>query len=127
VSIIWLLLMLVLGLLLGTLTVRAQVEVAVQDLNGFLDLGGEAFHRLPAPRAGVTVYVHVSRTSGNLDPGVGLADTRLEAESLSEARSEQVAQTIAGGQDPQQASTSLPSFFSLRSWPTVASSRIAGR
>ncbi len=97
---IWLVAVLALGLLLGALPVRAQDEGVVQVLTGSLDAGGEAFYQLPDLRAGDTLYVHVSRTSGNLDPWVALADTRLEAESLSETISAQVAQVVAQRQDP---------------------------
>ena len=87
---------------------HAQDPGMVQELTGHLDLGGEAFYRLPALRAGDILYVHVSRTSGNLDPWVALADTRLEAESLSEALSAEVTVAIAEGQDPLQA---LPRIY----------------
>jgi len=106
--------MLALGLLLATLPVHAQegdrldASPVVQELTGYLDLGGEAFYQLPNLRAGDTLYVRVSRTSGNLDPWVALASTRLEAESLSEALSARVAQVVAGGQDPLQA---LPGIY----------------
>lgn len=100
--------LLALGLLVAALPVHAQEDETVQALTGYLDLGGEAFYELPSLRAGDILYVHVSRTSGNLDPWVALADTRLEAESLSEALSAQVAQAIAQGQDPLQA---LPRIY----------------
>jgi hypothetical protein len=96
-------LVLVIGLLVFAWPVRAQEGGVVQELAGYLELGGEAFYRLPNLRAGDTLYVHVSRTSGNLDPWVALADTRLEAESLSETLSTQVAQVVAEGKDPLQA------------------------
>ena len=96
------------GLLAFVWPVHAQGTVLVQELTGTLDLGGEVFYRLPNLRAGDTLYVHVSRTSGNLDPWVALADTNLEAERLSEALSLQVAQVIAQGQDPLQA---LPRIY----------------
>ncbi len=104
----WLFSILALGLLLGALPVHAQDGGVVQELTGYLDLGGEAFYRLPSLRAGDILYVHVSRTSGNLDPWVALADARLEAESLSAALSDQVAEVIAQGQDPLQA---LPRIY----------------
>jgi hypothetical protein len=99
-SVSLLILVLAMGLLVGALPIRAQDGGVVQELTGYLDLGGEAFYGLPSLRAGDTLYVHVSRTSGNLDPWVALADARLEAESLSEALSAQIAQAIADGQDP---------------------------
>ncbi len=100
--------MLALCLLAGATPLYAQEGGVVQELTGHLDLGGEAFYRLPSLRAGDILYVHVSRTSGNLDPWVALADTRVEAESLSEALSAQVAQAIAQGQDPLEA---LPRIY----------------
>jgi hypothetical protein len=99
-AVTWLILVLAVGLLVGALPIHAQDGGVIQELTGYLDLGGEAFYRLPSLRAGDTLYVHVSRTSGNLDPWVALADARLEAESLSEALSAQVTQVIAEGQDP---------------------------
>ena len=104
----WLFSILALGLLLGALPVHAQDGAVVQELTGYLDLGGEAFYRLPNLHAGDILYVHVSRTSGNLDPWVALADTRLQAESLSAALAGQVAEVIAQGQDPLQA---LPRIY----------------
>jgi len=95
-------------LLLGALPARAQDEVVVQELTGYLNLGGEAFYRLPSLQAGDTLYVHMSRTSGNLDPWVALADTRLEAETLSQELIAQVAQVIVEGRDPVQA---LPRIY----------------
>ena len=95
--------LLAITLLLSALPARAQDEGVVQELTGYLDLGGGAFYRLPNLRAGDTLYVHASRTSGNLDPWVALANTRLEAETLSQELAVQVAQVIVEGQDPVQA------------------------
>ena len=92
----------------SALPVRAQEEGVVQEFTGYLDLGGEAFYRLPNLHAGDTLYVHASRTSGNLDPWVALADTRLEAETLSQELIGQIAQVIVEGQDPVQA---LPRIY----------------
>jgi len=108
IGLIWLLAVLALSLLLGVPPVHAQEGGMVQELTGHLDPGGEAFYRLPNLRAGDTLYVHLKRTSGNLDPWLALADTRLEAESLTEALSAEVEQVIAQGQDPLQA---LPGIY----------------
>jgi hypothetical protein len=104
----WSILVLALGLLASARPAYAQEDGTIQELTGYLDLGGEAFYELPNLRAGDVLYVHMSRTSGNLDPWVALADTRLEAESLSEALSAQVAQAIVQGQDPLEA---LPRIY----------------
>jgi hypothetical protein len=69
--------LLLLGLLAVVLPVHAQEDEAIRELTGHLDPGGEAFYRLPSLQAGDMLHVHVSRTSGNLDPWVALADTRL--------------------------------------------------
>jgi hypothetical protein len=100
--------LLAMTLLLGPLPASAQDKVVVQELGGYLDLGGEAFYRLPNLHAGDTLYVYASRTSGNLDPWVALADSRLDAETLTQQLTAQVAQVIAGGQDPVQA---LPRIY----------------
>ncbi len=103
-----LIVLLALGLLVSAWSVHAQDDGVVQELTGHLDLGGEAFYRLPNLRAGDTLYIHASRTSGNLDLWVALADTRLEAETLSQELAVQVAQVIVEGQDPVQA---LPRIY----------------
>ena len=98
--------MLALGLLAGSTLVRAQNgdsakdEKAVQVLNGKIDLGGGLFYLLPDLKESQMLYVYAKRTSGNLDPFIGLSRTRHTSEDLSQAFEAEVLRVIAEGQDP---------------------------
>jgi hypothetical protein len=102
------LIILVLSMALGTLPGHAQEPGRVQELTGHAEPGDNVFYHIPLLREGETLYVYVEGISGNLDPFVGLSDTRLESESLSEAFWGEIERVIEEGGDPLVA---LPEIY----------------
>jgi hypothetical protein len=98
----------VLSLALGTLPGHAQEPARVQELAGHAEPGDNVFYHIPLLKKGETLYVFVERTSGNLDPFVGLSDTRLEGEALNEAFWGEIERVIEEGRDPLEA---LPEIY----------------
>ena len=93
---------------LGTLPSHAQDPGRVQELTGRAEPGANVFYHIPLLKEGQTLYVYVERTSGNLDPFVGLSDTRLEGDALSDAFWGEVERVIEEGGDPLAA---LPEMY----------------
>jgi hypothetical protein len=100
-----------LGLSMGSGIARAQggtqgetEEVRqVQALTGRAEMRGLVFYTLPHLKEGQILYVYAARTSGNLDPFIGLIGTRREAEGLREAYVADVERVIDEGRDPLEA------------------------
>jgi hypothetical protein len=86
----------------------AQKNVRVQVLESGLETEGGDFYRLLSLEEGDTVYVYVTRTSGNLDPVVALAAQDYDAEWLREAFWGQVELAVEQGIDPLEA---LPGIY----------------
>ncbi len=99
---------LVLSLTLGTLPGHAQEPPRVQELTGRAEVGNNIFYTLPTLKQDETLYVYVEGTSGNLDPFVGLSDTRYDSEALNQAFWGKVERVIAEGRDPLE---ELPSIY----------------
>ena len=55
---------------------------AVQVMTGYLDPGERQVYDLPNLKKHDTLYVHMARVSGNLDPLVAVADTKLDLDSF---------------------------------------------
>jgi hypothetical protein len=101
----------VFGLLLFALTAHAQdddpqnsakplrSETAIQVFTGRSEIDGGDFYELFGLESGDILYVYAKGVSGNLDPFVGLSDTRYEASTLSDAFWEQVDLVVAQGDD----------------------------
>ena len=99
-------LLLVLGLVARFTLVHAQdgdstgQERAVQVLTGQVTPDGGAFYLLADLKEGQVVTVYVSRTSGNLDPFVGLSSIRYTGQQLSDDFYGRVYEVTAKGLDP---------------------------
>jgi hypothetical protein len=106
--------LLVLTLVAGVLITHAQgpapekSEPAVQVISGQMHPQGGDFFELPLLKAGDILFVHAKRMSGNLDPFLGLSDTRYEGAALSEAFWGQVDLVVEQGEDPLQV---LPEIY----------------
>jgi hypothetical protein len=83
-------------------------DVRVQVVEGVLESQGGAFYRILYLEAGDTLYVHATRTGGNLDPVLGLANEDYDAALIREAFWGQVDLAIAEGRDPLKA---LPEIY----------------
>ena len=99
---------LVLGTALGTLPGHAQEPPRVQEMTGRAGAGDNIFYTLPNLKQDEVLYVYAEGTSGNLDPFVGLSDTRYIGEALSQAFWGEVERVIAEGHDPLE---ELPSIY----------------
>jgi hypothetical protein len=78
----------------------AQDDGKVQVIEGNVAIDGGLIYNLDGLSEGDRLIVLVERTSGNLDPIVGLAPTGLEAGRLRAQYRSDVEQAIARGQDP---------------------------
>ena len=87
-----------------------RVDGTVQVLSGRIEMegGGTDFYRLPFLREGDTLYVYMRSRSGNLDPFLGLADTRYDGESLRDAFWADFDLVLQRGDDPL---TALPAIY----------------
>lgn len=105
-----------LGLAAGSGSARAQDGASgeteevqrVQALTGRVEVRALVFYTLPRLKEGEDLYVYMARTSGNLDPFLGLAGTRSKAENLREAFTADVDRVIDEGRDPLEA---LPEIY----------------
>jgi hypothetical protein len=88
--------------------VPQKSEPAVQVISGQMHPQGGDFFDLPSLKGGDILYVHAKRMSGNLDPFLGLSDTRYEGGALSEAFWGQVELVVEQGEDPLKA---LPEIY----------------
>lgn len=118
----WSLLVVVLALSLtvGAMAVAAQdndlPQIAqslasggqVQSLAAYTEPGRGNFYQLADLKAGDTLYIYATRTSGNLDPFLGLSSTRYDASALADAFWAEVSLVVAQGKDPVQA---LPEIY----------------
>lgn len=99
---------LALGTALGTLPGHAQGPPRVQELTGRAEAGNNIFYTLPDLKQDEILYIYAEGTSGNLDPFVGLSDTRYVSEALNQAFWGEVERVIAEGRDPL---AELPSIY----------------
>jgi hypothetical protein len=67
---------------LGSAPGLAQNPPRVQTLTGYLDPGERKVYDLPNLKKNDTLYVYMARLSGNLDPLVAVADTKLGLQSF---------------------------------------------
>jgi hypothetical protein len=72
----------------------------VQELSGKIEQGKLRFYLLPDLKQGQTLYVHVSGTSGNLDPLVGLVDATYNVATLREEYNAELERILSQGLDP---------------------------
>lgn len=78
----------------------AQEGGHVQELTGRIEPGTLRFYLLPDLKQGHTLYVHVSGTSGNLDPLVGLVDATYDVATLRHEYNTQLERIVSEGLDP---------------------------
>jgi hypothetical protein len=78
----------------------AQDGGQVQELTGKIEQGKLRFYLLPDLKKGQTLYVHVSGSSGNLDPLVGLIDASHEAATLRQEYDSELERIVSEGLDP---------------------------
>ncbi len=109
-----------LGMLLFAMTAHAQdddpqtsakplrSEAAIQVFTGHTQIDGGDFYKLFGLEAGDILYAYAKGISGNLDPFLGLSDTRYESGTLRAAFWEQVDLVVAQRDDPLVA---LPKIY----------------
>jgi hypothetical protein len=89
-----------LTLAIGPVRVLAASDGAVQVLAGRLEVETGSFYTIARLEEGQTLYVYVQATSGNLDPFVGLSETRLTGEDAYTQFYGEVDRVTAEGRDP---------------------------
>ena len=82
-------------------------ETAVQELTGRVGEGGRVLYTVPNLGEGDTLYVYLENISGDLDPLVGLSDTKISP-AVIDAFVVRLEEAIAEDDDPLR---SLPSIF----------------
>ncbi|MFW9805018.1 MAG: hypothetical protein ACFFFC_20385, partial [Candidatus Thorarchaeota archaeon] len=80
----------------------------MQELTGRAGVGDNIFYTLPNLKQDEILHVYAEGTSGNLDPFVGLSDTRYVSEALNQAFWDEVERVTAEGRDPLE---ELPSIY----------------
>ena len=106
-----------LGLLFGAAPVLAQEEEEAQAggrfqvLVGFIERESGVFYMIPGLEKGEMLYAYATGTSANLDPFLGLSDTRLGGAALRGSFWSQVEEIVASGEDPLEAQPQLYADF----------------
>jgi hypothetical protein len=85
---------------LSPASAQDQEAGQVQELTGKIEQGKLRFYLLPDLKQGQTLYVHVSGTSGNLDPLVGLVDTTYDVATLRKDYNAELERIVSQGLDP---------------------------
>jgi len=107
-----LLILIALNLLLGLGATPAQSGGPVAVLTGHI-AGRVDFYVLPDLKQGETLYVYMSGTSGNLDPGVYLTDASVDISLLRETYFAQDHRAMREGRDPVAAVAKVINDFFL--------------
>jgi hypothetical protein len=92
----------------GQRTTVGQERVRVQLIEGEIESRRIDFYRVLGLKAGDTLYAHLARTSGNLDPFVAVSDTYYQADGIREAFWGQADLVMAQGADLVEA---LPEIY----------------
>ncbi len=100
-----LLTVIILSLFLSTALVRAEdrlqdIQKKVQIIKSEAGRGGDKIYLLSDLKKGEILYVYMESLSGNLDPFIGLSDTRYKEEMLATSFYKDIAQVISSGGDP---------------------------
>lgn len=107
------LLILGLGLLAGVGPAAAQGGGSMQVLTGRIEPGEVSLYLLPDLQQGQRLYVHAQGTSGNLDPGVGIVEARVDPGVLEAALEVALDQAVAEAADPLEAIDEVRNQFML--------------
>ena len=98
-----------LGLTASSMMAQAQGDgEQVQILSGYVAPGAGLFYTLPDLKAGQTLYAYMAGTSGNLDPLLGVTDTKIKGSDLNAMFLADIDRLIAQGRDPLEA---LPEVY----------------
>ena len=81
-------------------SVSAQSDTRVQELTNKLRENDLLVYELPALSRGITLYLYVQATSGNLDPFVGLSDRPIIESEIRAGYSGIVKEAVSQGKDP---------------------------
>ena len=102
-----------LGLAVVVGPVYAEGGGEVQVFSGRLGVGDEAWHTVPHLKAGQTLYVYMTRTSGNLDPFVAVSDRKYESRELDGIFDTKFQQAVADGEEPVEAISDIADELAL--------------
>ncbi len=100
-------------LLVGINPSKAQGEEKVQELSGVIDPGRHAFYLLSGLKEGEQLYVYLERTSGNLDPIIGMMETSEDIVTRLESYQKDLDEAARQALDPAQAIKALRDKYSL--------------
>ena len=92
-------------------TAAAPEEGQFQVLVGFVEPASGVFYMIPELKKGEILYVYATGTSANLDPFLGLSDTRLGAAALRGSFWTKVEEIVASGEEPLEANPQLYADF----------------